>query len=579
MIVVGLLIAQPVQLVLFSPPISALSANITQAVFEASPTSIAAGQRSSIFSVRTKNATGVNETVNQGTELALSSSSSTGRFASTASSSFGNANTANYTISAGTSLRSFYYMDTTAGTHTITATVAGGGVLTPVVVTATIAIVDQDKPTGTVTLSNDNGAALTNQDVTATLKTNEPINTPEGWTRTSDTVFTKLHSENGTYSVSIVDLAGNGNEVSYTVQGIDKIKPTFGGVETNKSYNTDITYSVSEEDLESITVDGVTYDPPRAPKTITGDGSHTLAATDQAGNSSDLLTFIIDTKAPTISFPQIANGPQGGTTDELTIAGEVTDDNSGVTMTVTINGDVLPITSSPFDYKWDISALESGSYVVRVVAKDAAGTEVAQEQTVVIDNDGPMVTITSLTQDRAAGTVNGRYAVRVQLTDEASGTQYTFVATAMATSDPEVFTWSIDLPVITNGSYAVSATSIDDLGNRSALTSKNTSTLLIDRVVSTPVITTLPSVLPVVSLPVARAQVTRQSSAVDLPVVSEGDEESVLNLDATDNAEKTVPVAATEKGWSILGLTWYWWGAILGAAAIGWKGLGFLTGK
>jgi hypothetical protein len=66
---------------------------------------------------------------------------------------------------------------------------------------------------------------------------------------------------------------------------------------------------------------------------------------------------------------------------------------------------------------------------------------------------------------------------------------------------------------------------------------------------------------------------------VDTSSAPRSDEESVLNLDSGEAAEKTVPVAATEKGWTILGLAWYWWGTILGAAAIGWRGLAFLIGK
>jgi hypothetical protein len=52
-------------------------------------------------------------------------------------------------------------------------------------------------------------ATATNQDVVATLITNEPIQTPSGRTPIDQTTFTKRYTANTTETVSFSDLVGN----------------------------------------------------------------------------------------------------------------------------------------------------------------------------------------------------------------------------------------------------------------------------------------------------------------------------------------------------------------------------------
>ncbi len=102
-------------------------------------------------------------------------------------------------------------------------------------VTVKIENIDKTAPEGEVTTSNKNGLQSTNQDVTATLKTNEAIVTPEGWTVvTEGTEFTKVYSENTKVTLEIVDLAGNKATVKFEVKRIDKVAPTITVVEPNK---------------------------------------------------------------------------------------------------------------------------------------------------------------------------------------------------------------------------------------------------------------------------------------------------------------------------------------------------------
>lgn len=47
-------------------------------------------------------------------------------------------------------------------------------------------VLDNVSPTASFTYSNNNGNAVTKDDVTVTMKTNEAVVTPAGWTRVSD---------------------------------------------------------------------------------------------------------------------------------------------------------------------------------------------------------------------------------------------------------------------------------------------------------------------------------------------------------------------------------------------------------
>ena len=94
-------------------------------------------------------------------------------------------------------------------------------------ITIKINNIDKTAPEATVTLSNDNGATMTNKDVLVTLKANELIQDIEGWTRVDDTTFTKVYSENGKYVVEIVDKVGNTSTIKFEVKRIDKKAPVI----------------------------------------------------------------------------------------------------------------------------------------------------------------------------------------------------------------------------------------------------------------------------------------------------------------------------------------------------------------
>ena len=153
---------------------------------------------------------------------------------------------------------------------------------------------DTKAPEASITYSNKNGSQVTKEDVIVTLTANEPIKQIEGWEKQNDTTYTKTYSKNGKYQVEIEDLAGNKTSISYEVKRIDKEKPVIKGIENGKTYNKEVSYTVEEQNISQIIIDEVSYQEKTAPKTISGNGTHTIQVKDKAGNVSDLLSFVIE---------------------------------------------------------------------------------------------------------------------------------------------------------------------------------------------------------------------------------------------------------------------------------------------
>ena len=97
-------------------------------------------------------------------------------------------------------------------------------------------IYDITSPTAVVTYSNDNGNAMTNQDVTVTLTASEDIKDIEGWTKVDSKTFTKVYGENGKHSVEIEDKAGNKTTINYEVKRIDKVAPVIDLSNTKSTF-------------------------------------------------------------------------------------------------------------------------------------------------------------------------------------------------------------------------------------------------------------------------------------------------------------------------------------------------------
>ena len=166
--------------------------------------------------------------------------------------------------------------------------------------------IDKVAPEATATFSNNNGAALTQEDVTVTLTANESIkDIGDGWIRVNDKTFTKVYSENGKYSVEIEDKAGNKNIINYEVKRIDREAPeatvTFsnnnGAELTNQDVIVTLTANETIRDIEGWNrVNDRTFT-----KVYSENGKHDLEIVDKIGNKNTIHFEVkrIDKMPPT----------------------------------------------------------------------------------------------------------------------------------------------------------------------------------------------------------------------------------------------------------------------------------------
>ncbi len=96
------------------------------------------------------------------------------------------------------------------------------------------------------------------------------------------------------YVLEVTDVAGNKTTVEF---GIDKDAPKVSGVKNGEYYNHSVAIIVTDKNLDTVLLDGKTYDGSE----ITEEGSHTIVATDKAGNKTT-VTFTIDTTAPVVTL-------------------------------------------------------------------------------------------------------------------------------------------------------------------------------------------------------------------------------------------------------------------------------------
>jgi hypothetical protein len=293
-----------------------------------------------------------------------------------------------------------------------------------------------------------------------------------------------------------------------------------------------------------------------------------------------------DTTAPVASLTDPSPMLAGGTVlsaQTVSIAGLVSDDNLA-SFVLALNGTVLQQGSAMTDKMvainttWNVSTpnvVPSGIYTVTLDATDVALHKTHDEKTIVVDNDGPTVAVTGGDTIIKSGSISPttvaddpRGIATYAWTQAASDlTQLTFDPTV---SEP-TFTPTVE------GSYTFSVDVADGLGNVTTKTfafgyAKALETVplptaqdptegLVDQSPSTVVVP------PTAVSPTAR-------SAQD--VIPAGNDTGVLGatVDTSDKATATAAavatIAPTSAGWSIFGLLWYWWLAIIAVVISAW---------
>lgn len=164
--------------------------------------------------------------------------------------------------------------------------------------------VDRTAPSATVNVTTSNNVA------TATLSgVSESIENVDGWTQVGS-VWTREHNVNGSYFVTIEDLAGNTKTINYSVNSIDNVPPavtvTSATRNSNGTYTLTGTTSDASDDV-AVSVNGASALPATVAGTtwqfvtqILADGLYTVAvtSTDEYGNSGSL--------SPVYSFTAVA---------------------------------------------------------------------------------------------------------------------------------------------------------------------------------------------------------------------------------------------------------------------------------
>ncbi|WP_270600308.1 immunoglobulin-like domain-containing protein [Faecalicoccus pleomorphus] len=234
-----------------------------------------------------------------------------------------------------------------------------------------------------ITYSNDNGNKVTKEDVVVTITANENLQPVDGWT-VSGNVMTKTHSENGKYSVVMKDLAGNETIVNYEVKRIDKVPPVIEGITEGMVTNQDVTYTIIEQSISQIIIDGTVYNEKNAPKTITDEGLHTIKVIDKAGNETS-VSFTIDRIGPTITVKEGSVG-QDGIYSKIDL--KLYDANK--VDYVLINGKKKDLTDNTWsDVNFKDVQYKEGKNVVE--AFDIAGNSSTFE--FILDTKGPEITV------------------------------------------------------------------------------------------------------------------------------------------------------------------------------------------
>ena len=252
----------------------------------------------------------------------------------------------------------------------------------------------------TASCSNDDGhggAKWTNEDVTVTLTANKAINDIEGWTRVSETELTKVHSENGTYQVTVTSADNQQAEVEYVVKHIDKQAPDIRveGTGNGEHYREITAIAVQDaKGVRYVTVNGVKTMVNAKDEKLTDikalgvvEGENTAVVVDKAGNQTE-IQFHYDTEKP--EFKWIVDNNTQAQSKEVRL--ETSEEIQ------------LP------DSEWKLQGEENGTFVYvktfhanwkdkKFTVTDLAGN-VSDPQFVEVKRiDNSIPTVTELTQD------------------------------------------------------------------------------------------------------------------------------------------------------------------------------------
>lgn len=287
------------------------------------------------------------------------------------------------------------------------------------------------------------------------------------------------------------------------------------------------------------------------------------------GNWSEVWNVQIDTVGPVLSITQPLEGVLGNT--PVSFNAEITDSNSVASFAVELDGQVVTdqITQTSTEMglrlnkEWAHGQLAEGSHTIKVTASDNYGHSTELTRLFAIDTTPPEITVSALENQVITGIVPvevhgnepGTYAIRIS-----SGEKEIFAGSSLDAQAGSTLSYSHswntwDGP---SGAYEIRFTGKDAVGNEASIVRHVTiaNAITSAEITKDPLLEELsaqlsqPLVMPkVVETPVVMA-------AADPPKVNDLSQEQEVLL---KTVPEFVPVAATENGWRLFGILWYWW--------------------
>lgn len=168
-------------------------------------------------------------------------------------------------------------------------------------------------------------------------------------------------SEDSNYVIyaKVIDKAGNIKYVSTDGIVIDTIAPQVSGVENNQTYTKTQTFTVTDNNLDTVKVDGQTVEPTNGSYTLVPKkGTYTIEVTDKSGNKTTLNNITVNWEK--VKKPTVESKVYTGQTLTANISENglytVKENNGGIDVN---EYDVQLTLKDPTNYRWEDGTVDT----------------------------------------------------------------------------------------------------------------------------------------------------------------------------------------------------------------------------
>jgi len=374
-----------------------------------------------------------------------------------------------------------------------------------------------------------------------------------------------------------------------TLLGTNSVALAWGAVADATSYRACIANNIGFTNQACQTVTGTSADVTASISASDQTWYWRVIAVDEAKNESDwsqTRSFTTDTAGPVISDFALSRAIAGGTQGLMSVTGLVTDPSLkhyDITITDSAGAQVQPPAnfddniSSPATVSFGFNAgvFPSDTYTVTLTATDAVGHQTFATGKVIVDNTGPTVVITGGNTIIKTGSISPT----VTATDPNGISSYAWTSD-VRNPDGQDLSYTIPEPTFSpkvEGTYRYYLTVTDGLGNVTAnilftfgyapeLAAVPLPTIPTDSLGDklAGAATLFPAAVSSNANPSRDAQNEAGASNGIANVLGNTIGNAPGQLSPTDGASVIAP---TSGGWSILGVLWYWWIAVIAVLA------------